>query len=661
MTRRFLSARQWRTVEAFADVFIEGRDEVLTPAEITENIDAQLAGMRTNRTQSLKPLLGFIEYGLPLLSFKWRFSRLSRRDRRRLIERHLAGPGATGPLRQLARIRSLFLTGYYGDLRVHPHLQFVPVQERARNRPPNRLAPLGLPPLAVRPPTPGEKEITCDVCVIGSGAGGAVVAARAAAEGHRVVVLEEGPYVRTPDIVHDEALMVRRYYKEGGLQTTVDLNLSILQGKCVGGTTVINNAISFRLQDPDLNPGTNAGLLADWQARFGVRFDPVELDRSYEAIEDRLDIRRISPDIAGINATLLFRGWEKLKAGGAVDAGLKTGLFRKNLNQCGACGYCNFGCPYERKLSMLETFLADAVRDGARVMPECHAVRIRRRKRRVEGVEVERPDGTRLFVRAGKVVVSCGAIGSSVLLMKSGFRKKVGEHFSFNVATPMLARFPEKIDAFDAVQMAAFLDGGDFILETLFNPPMSFSLTLPGWFETHFDRMRAYDHFTSAGVVVGTTGKARVKRWGLFRRLLGPVKHTLAEGDLRRLKRGMTLMAGIYFAAGAEAVYPATFLDCELRREAFVSGERVDLEGIARMLDRHIHGPGDLTLNSSHPQGGNALSDSPKRGVIDGRFRVHGTDNLFVVDASVFPTTIHVNPQLTIMAMADYAWRLGIR
>ncbi len=660
-TRRFLSKRQWRTVEAFADVFIEGQGEVISPAQITANIDAQLATMSTNRKNSLKPLLWVIEYGLPLLSLRWGFSRMRRRDRRRLIEKRLAGPGATGLLRQLARIRSLFLIGYYGDLRVHPSLHFVPVQARVRNQPPQALTPLGLPPLLLRPPLPGEEEIQADVCVIGSGAGGAVVAARAAAEGRRVVLLEEGPYLRAEEMVHDEALMVARLYKEGGLQTTVDLNMSILQGKCLGGTTVINNAISFRLQDSDLNDGTNAGLLDEWRRSFGVQLDAAELEKSYERVEERLNIRRISPDIAGVNAALLFRGWERLRQTGQGDAAFKSNLFRKNLNRCGACGYCNFGCPYERKLSMLETYIADAVGDGARVITECHAVKIRRKKGRVEGVEGERPGGKKLFVRADKVVVACGAIGSSVLLMKSGIKKKVGEHFSFNAATPMLARFPEKIDAFDAVQMAAFVDGGRFILETLFNPPMSFALTLPGWFEAHFDRMKAYDHFTSAGVVVGTTGKARVKRSSFFRRLVGPVKYTVSKDDLKRLKEGMTLMAGIYFAAGAEAVYPATFIDCEMRREDFVAADRVDLDKVAAHLDRYVRTALDLTLNSSHPQGGNALSDSPKRGVIDTSFRVHGYQNLFVVDASVFPTTINVNPQLTIMALADYAWRHGIR
>lgn len=172
--------------------------------------------------------------------------------------------------------------------------------------------------------------------------------------------------------------------------------------------------------------------------------------------------------------------------------------------------------------------------------------------------------------------------------------------------------------------------------------------------------MREYDHFTSAGVMIGTAATARVKRWKLFRNLVGPVAYTMADEDLAKMRRGMSLLAGIYFAAGADAVYPSTFVDREMRYRDFVHGKTVNLGKIAAFIDEHVKDPGDLTLNSSHPQGGNAMSDDPANGVVDSRFRVHGYENFFVADASVFPTTIRVNPQLTIMAMADYAWHHGI-
>lgn len=197
--------------------------------------------------------------------------------------------------------------------------------------------------------------------------------------------------------------------------------------------------------------------------------------------------------------------------------------------------------------------------------------------------------------------------------------------------------------------MAAYVDSGEAILETLFNPPMAFAVTMPGWFETHFERMKAYNQFATLGVVVGTEATARVKRFSLVRDLIGPIKYKMSDTDLDKLKRGMILAARVFFEAGAESVYPASFVDVEIKRD----------NEIERLINEHIQKPDDLILNSSHPQGGNAISDDKKIGVVDSEFKVHGYDNLFVCDASVFPTTIRINPQFTIMAMADYFSHLG--
>jgi len=286
----------------------------------------------------------------------------------------------------------------------------------------------------------------------------------------------------------------------------------------------------------------------------------------------------------------------------------------------------------------------------------CHAVGIGTSGAKATEVRCKLRDGRALTVKARSVVVSCGAIGSSVLLMKSGITRNVGERFSFNAGTPMLAHFPKALQSFDGVQMPAYVDAGEFMLESLFYPPLAFALTLPGWFDVHFNRMKAYDHFACAGVLIGTEANGRVKRTSLLRRLFGPVVYRMTDGDLTKLKRGMARLAQVFFEAGADAVYPATFADAELSADRF----RARPEAILPLLDERIREPEDLTLSSAHPQGGNPMSDDPSIGVVDSRFRVHGYDNLFVCDASVFPTTIRINPQLTIMAMADYFSHLGV-
>lgn len=655
---QFLSSREWRTVRAFADVFVEGQGEAIPPDEIAYNVDAHLARMQTKRVRSLKTLLWFIEYVLPIATLDRPFSKAPRPKRRRMIEKHMTNPRGGRLQRNLAKIKTLFLAGYYGDGRVQAALPFLTVPNRPRFDEPPTALPVDAP--TITPPGPDEHDITCDVCVIGSGAGGAVVAACAAQDGQRVVLLEEGPYVPAAAISHDEAVMSARLYKESGLQTTVDFDMSILQGRCLGGTTVINNCICFALDDPDLSPLAPGDLLGKWRA-LGAPIDRDALNESYDIVAKRIGVARLDDSADGNNGAVLRDGWRALRDAGLGDARMTSGTFRKNYRQCVGCGYCNFGCRYGRKMSMLETYVVDASKAGARIITECHADRLHRNGSRVDAVECTLAGERKLTVKAKKVVVACGAIGSSVLLMRSKVGRNVGRDFSFNAATLVFGVFPNPIQAYDGVQMSSFVDGGDFLIETNFSPPMATAAVLPGWFETHFNRMRRFDHLASAGVVVGTDHNGRVKNHAIFRDALGPVAYEMTPTDLAALRRGMSLLAQIYFAAGAEAVLPATFVDTEMRASEYAPNGRVDDAKISQTLDALITRPGDVTLNSSHPQGGNPMNNDPRKGVVDAHCRVHGTDNVYVADASVFPTTIRINPQLTIMALAHYAWHHGIR
>jgi choline dehydrogenase-like flavoprotein len=171
-----------------------------------------------------------------------------------------------------------------------------------------------------------------------------------------------------------------------------------------------------------------------------------------------------------------------------------------------------------------------------------------------------------------------------------------------------------------------------YLVETWFNPPATQALSMPGWFDRHFENMRRYRHMACGGTLVGTTtpGLVHPGRGG------PEIRYQPSETDMRRLIEGAKVMSRIFLAAGAKRVMPATHGWHEFRDEASLSE-----------LDAYVNGTGDLLLTSAHPQGGNAIGE-----VVEPDFRVRGFRNLFLCDASVFPTSVFVNPQLTVMGMA---------
>ncbi|HEV2874446.1 MAG TPA: GMC oxidoreductase, partial [Thermoleophilaceae bacterium] len=310
---------------------------------------------------------------------------------------------------------------------------------------------------------------------------------------------------------------------------------------------------------------------------------------------------------------------------------------------------CNIGCPYGTKLSMLDKVLPEGQdRFGAenlRILPECRAEKIESRNGRAEAVLARLSDGRKLRVEANTVVVSAGAIASSWLLMQSKIGgSRAGRDVCFNMGSPITADFGEKLDSFDGVQISHFLqpaEGSGFVMETWFNPVVSQALNMPGWLDDHFENMSRFRHLTAAGVLVGTKGTARLRS-----ALTGGVDidYTPAREDVQTLVDALKLLSRIYLRAGALRVMPSTF-----RFHAFTEESQLD------QLDDYVKNSSYLSIGSGHPQGGNALSGEPGKGVVDPSFRVHGFENLFVCDASVFPTATTVNPQLTVMALAEYA------
>lgn len=496
-----------------------------------------------------------------------------------------------------------------------------------------------------------------DVIVIGSGAGGAVAAYNVAAQGYKVLIVEAGPFYPSPRITHRELDMIAALYKHGGVQTTTNSDFVIFQGRCVGGSSTVNNGICLRVNEDGRTHPDAPDVLAKW-ASIGAPIDPDAFHASYDAVRDRLGIGRAEPRSGRHNGTHLMDGWRKHAATSTDPREQRavTDWFDKNFgppgtpNACAYCGYCNSGCPYGRRMGMAQTYLPQACRDHkARILPDTKAEEIlwqdaSNGKLEAEAVRLVMPDGSRRIVRARVgVVVAGGTIASSKLLDASGI-VGTGYQISLNVASPVVALMPDGVggNAWDEDQMSSYVDCGHYLLESHFQPPMAMASLMPGWFGTHAERMKNFSRVHSAGILFPADRRGQVVDGKLDFRLD-------IDDDLPVLRDAMATLTKVHFAAGAVECYPA-----------LASGKTVtpDMD-IDAFFHREIKQQDDLTLSSSHAHGGNAINENPEFGIVDLECRVHGTTNVLVTDASVFPSCIRVNAQWTTMAMAHYATGRG--
>jgi choline dehydrogenase-like flavoprotein len=643
---KYLSPHQHRTAMAMAEVLVVGPDEAMTPEQVAAGIDDYLNSFSAREKGRAKLALSALTV-YPLFRLRPPFAMISAERRLPFIERcfitDVVERRLPTPLRKLTQsmlfgAQQLAIIGYYADPRTAKSTGYVPFSKRKRYAKEIKKLPRERPVLDVSEPNEIDAErITADVVVVGSGAAGSVLAYRLAERGREVVLLEGGKHVDPRDFTEDERVQFSNLYSAGGMQMSTDARFQVLQGKCVGGSTVVNNAVCFdipprtlaRWNDPD---GLDAGLDEDRFLQSFVRL------RKWLPVFNQGDNKRLQ---AG--GSKMAEGIEKLKldgAGGVVDA---------NIKDCLGTGYCNIGCPYGKKLSALDNILPRAQREfpgGVRIFSECLAERIETQGGRATGVVCRLSDGRKLRFAANTLVVAGGVLASSLLLERSGLGGgRVGEGLSFNVGAPLTADFEQELNSYDGLQIThSYRPPGEdqLIFESWFNPVGAQALMMPGWFSDHYENMRRYPHLSCIGVVVGSQSNGRVKTG--FRGRGMKLTYEPTDADLKLMIKGTKLAGRIHFASGAKRVMPMTF-----RSLSYTSAEQLD------ELVEIVRDNTDIGLHTSHPQGGNAVSQDPAKGVVDERFRVHGTENVYVADASVFPSSITVNPQLTVMAIADYA------
>jgi choline dehydrogenase-like flavoprotein len=480
-------------------------------------------------------------------------------------------------------------------------------------------------------------EDEADFVIVGTGAGGATAARVLSEAGFSLALIEEGAYLKTEDrpreLVDAMALAVRGM---ATLSTDSLVPMPLLQGKCVGGSTAINSGIIWRLPED---------VRREWIAEFGLGalVEGDALDRAFARIEDELGIGPTSPTIAGGNNLLMQQAAEKL--------GLPGHVIDRNSRGCKGSQRCLQGCPNGARQSMDVSYVPRAIERGARLHTRCHADRVTFDGARATGVigtvkdEDGRATGT-FHVRARRgVIVAASAIWSPLLLMRSGVKHALlGERFSSHPGAAFVGRFAEPVHmGFGASQgyEVPMRDRG-FKLEALALPPDMLAARLPGAGKVWQERIGALGHFAQWG------GNVRMEAMGRVRSswLDGvSVRYEPTANDLAKIKEVLILTGRMMLAAGAIELYPglATFPEV-IHTEA----ELMELE--KKTLKRS-----DVHMVASHFFGTTCAARDAKKGVVGADLAVHGREGLYVMDASVFPTNLGVNPQHSIMGLVTVA------
>ena len=481
---------------------------------------------------------------------------------------------------------------------------------------------------------------TADVCVIGSGCGGGPVAKVLAGAGKKVIVLEEGGYFKPADFEATEEWAYTNLYRQRAGQATDDLSVTVLQGKCVGGSTTINWMTSLR---------TPEFVLDGWAKRGIHSITPKDLERHFQSVERYLNIHPEADDRHNSQNRIILRGAKKL--------GYHTTTSGRNARDCVQAGVCGFGCPNEAKLSVDVTYIADALKSGAVVYPNCRAEKIApgRGTKRVTGSVLDPATGrsvSEFAVEAPVVVVSASAIHSPVLLSKSNLGNSsgnLGRHLTFHLTSAVLGLYEKPMYPWKGIPQSALCDeflnkngdGGGFWIEAVPATLALASLAIPGFGPQHRSLMRKYPNIGASIVLVKETdSEGTVKPNDRGR---PSISYSVGPRDLEYLKQGLRTAAEIHFAAGAREV-----MTLHSNRVACHSMDEVDLK-----LKSAAWGRNEIGLYSAHPLGTCRMGEDPVSSVVDSYGHVHGTKGLFVVDGSITPTSLGVNPQVTLLALAE--------
>lgn len=481
--------------------------------------------------------------------------------------------------------------------------------------------------LAVTPAAAWPSRSRCDAIVIGSGAGGAMVARTLARAGLTVVVVEEGRRWTVAELRAGHPIdRFAGLYRDGGTTVAVGRPPVVLPiGRGVGGTTLVNSGTCYRTPDD---------VLTRWRDIDGLPWaDPPSFTTVLDEVEATLQTGPVPLDIMGRNGRTMLAGAEQL--------GWRAGPLARNAPGCGGCCQCAIGCPRNAKSGVHLNALPQACAAGARIVSGARVARVLHERGRAVGVLARRSGGSPIELRAPIVVVAAGATETPPLLRRSGLGRhpRLGRNLSLHPAVSTAGRFDHDIVAWEGVLQSAAIDefhtSHGILVEATSTPPGMGSMVLPGHGRELLGELAGAHRLVTLGAMIADEPRGRV--YGARRTVL---RYDLAPADGQRLRFAIRVMGEALFAAGATEVLAGV--------PGTPAARRLDeLDGLLAGLD-----PRQLHVAAFHPTGTAAAGADPERHPVAPDGRLRGVDGVWVADAAVLPSCPGVNPQVSIMAAA---------
>lgn len=494
-----------------------------------------------------------------------------------------------------------------------------------------------------------DVEDTCDVCIIGTGCGGSTLGVRFAEAGKKVIYIERGGYYTKEDFDQREDNMIAKIDGGRGFDTTVDGGVALTYGNNVGGASVHYWADSYR---------TPTDRLDLWAQKYGIEGHGArELSAFWETLEKDHNVHEAEPQY--------YNPMNKLVKLGAEKLGWESHAVPQARRPCAASGYCAQGCAYDFKQSQIVTHIPRSLAAGATIYADTEAVELKWNGPRVEELICRvldrargRPNGKTVKIKAKVFVVAAGGYGSPVFLLKNGLKKRLpalGEHTYCNPSPMVHALFEEDIVMYRNIPAAwgvthwrlAQLDGdkyvqGGFMLMANQLQPATLAALTPQMGLSQMDLMKKLKKIGGTISWIDDHDEGHIEMNGDT-----PRYHFPLDGENgKRIRDAFRKQAQLLLTVGAREVMFGDVHDTRITR----------LDQVEKAVSQLEIAPGKFVFAAPHPAGGARMGKDPKTSVVGMDHRVHGTDNLYVSDPSVFPTAPSVDPSLTIMAFSCVAY-----